>query len=155
MLAFAKNTKGIYYGVDISAENLEECRLQALKAKINNFKGILININNPEKVYKKIKNCNFFICTAVFPHLPHKDYAERITKIASKLLIKNGIALLHVLLKDKKTFFNIGSYKSKVQTSTIFTYEEYIKILKKYNLKLMYVIRDSISDYSYFHVIKQ
>lgn len=154
MLAFAKNIKGTYYGVDIADENLEECYLRADEAGIKNFQGILINITNPEKVYSKIKKCNLFICTAVFPHLPHKEYAERITKIASNLLEKDGIGIIHVLLTEKKRIFHIGSYASQVHTNTVFTYEEYIQILKKYNLDVLYVTRDKIATYSYFHVVK-
>ena len=160
VLAFAKNITGTYYGIEISDENLEECYFQATKNNIKNFKGILININNPENVYTKIKKCNLFICTEVFPYFPHKDYAERITKIASNLLMKDGIALLHVLLKEKRRSFrfHIGSYNSQVYTNTTFTYEEYIEILKRCNLKLLYVTRDTrdtVGTFSYFHVLKQ
>ena len=154
MLAFAKNIRGNYYGVDISEKNLEECNTIAVNANIKNFYGILINIANPEKVYKKIEKCHLFICTAVFPHLPHKDYAERITKIARDLLIKDGIAIFHVLLGKRRRIFHIGSYNSQVHSNTIFTYEEYIQILKKNNLKLMYVIKDFVNAYSYFIVVK-
>lgn len=155
MLTFANKIKGRYFGVDIVEKNLEECQKLAGSFKINNFRGVLINISRPEEVYKTIKQCGLFICTAVFPHLPHKKYAERITKIASKLLIKGGIGIIHVLLKDKKKFFYFGKYSATVQSNTVFTYEEYIQILKKYDLELLYVTRDDVETYSYFHVYKR
>lgn len=77
----------LFYGVDISSANLEECGRQLSNNNYVGFHPILIEIDKPESCLKVVKSpVDFFLSTAVFQHFPSKSYGERVTRIAFQLL---------------------------------------------------------------------
>jgi ubiquinone/menaquinone biosynthesis C-methylase UbiE len=93
---FAKITQE-YYGVDISNDNLDECKKQLLTEGLENFQPILIEASKPELVSNMIaETCDLFLSTYVFELLPSQEYGIKILKIAYQLLKTNGMALIQI-----------------------------------------------------------
>ncbi|UCG53511.1 MAG: class I SAM-dependent methyltransferase [Candidatus Latescibacterota bacterium] len=79
------------YGIDISELSLEEATKQ-LKAETF-FVPVLIDIENPESALR-IGPQDVFISTAVFQHLPSRDYARRVLLLGRRLVRDDGLALI-------------------------------------------------------------
>lgn len=155
-LAFIKQLECDYTGVDISQENLDEAARLISANDLSGFSGIHIDINSPATVLNELGSAStdIFICTAVFPHLPDKEYAVSVSDIASSLLREGGICILHILLSDEVKS-EYGSYNKDVHRNTVFTYEESIQFISDVGLKPLYCIRDDITTYSYFVAVKE
>ena len=60
-----------YFGVDVSAASLDECRRQATAAGTLDFRPVLIEIGRPEAALDLIdRSCDLFLCTYVFELVP-------------------------------------------------------------------------------------
>jgi predicted O-methyltransferase YrrM len=150
-LAFCRTLKCKYIGVDISQENLNETSRVINSHDLDNFNGFQIDIHNPEAIFDKVptNSLDLFLCTAVFPHLPDKEYARRIIDIASKLLKVGGVCILHILNVDEiKSEY--GDYNKDVHRNTVFTYEEALQSQIDAGLTNLYCVRDDVASYSYY-----
>lgn len=154
-LAFLKHFGGEYIGIDISKENLDEAARICNDTTCGSFTKCHIDIQNPEAVLEFIqpKSVDLFISTAVFPHLPDKEYAKKVIEIAAVLLKPNAVCMLHVLNSDeiKSTY---GDYNKDVHRNTVFTYEETVALISEVGLVNVLCVRDSIATYSYYVATK-
>lgn len=150
-LAFLEAFKCRYIGVDISQENLDETSKMVNSHDLDNFDGFHIDIHAPEAIFDQVpaNSVDLFLCTAVFPHLPDKDYACRIIDIASKIIKDGGLCILHVLNVDEVKI-EYGDYNKDVHRNTVFTYEETIQSQADAGLTNLLCIRDSVASYSYY-----
>jgi len=91
----------LYYGIDISEANLNECARQLKARGFEGFQSILIDIEQPEKCLSLIgPPVDFFFSTAVFQHFPNQEYGWLVTEIAHKMLASEGTALIQVRYDD-------------------------------------------------------
>jgi len=150
VLGFLKHFKTKYFGVDISKENLNECQKITQKYKLNRFIPIFINIEKPNIVESIIdEKIDLFLITYVIAHLPDKQYAENIIKIAYRMLANNGVAIFHVLLSDK-TKKLYGDYTHNVHSNTVFNYEEFLVLCKKHGFIHILQTKDDTLNNQYF-----
>jgi SAM-dependent methyltransferase len=93
---FAPHTRQ-YYGVDISADSLEECTKQVASVKADCFVPIHIDAADPGAALSKISGpIDLFLCTYVFELIPSPEYGLKLMQIAYDLLRPGGIALVQL-----------------------------------------------------------
>ena len=93
---FASHT-GQYYGVDISADSLEECAKQVASMNAGVFMPIHIDAANPAAARLQISGpIDPFLCTYVFELIPSPEYGLKLMEIAYELLRSIGIALVQI-----------------------------------------------------------
>jgi 2-polyprenyl-3-methyl-5-hydroxy-6-metoxy-1,4-benzoquinol methylase len=125
----------IYTGVDICQETLEECGERASEYKVD-FRPFHIHIKDPEAALS-LGEHDFFLCTAVFQHLPSKQYGARILNIAYKLLYPGCFALIqfrtphHLRAVRKERIKNPTTYEANVARFNLYTVEEFENCVKK------------------------
>lgn len=86
-----------YYGVDISADSLEECGEQMNLAGATGFVPILIRVEDPEAALATLpRSCDLFLSTYVFELLPTREYGMRVLAIAYESLAPGGIAIIQM-----------------------------------------------------------
>jgi SAM-dependent methyltransferase len=88
-----------YFGVDIAAATLQECRRQVEAAGHRSFVPVLVDPNSPRDALREIgAPCDLFVCTYVFELLPSEAHALAVLDIARDALRPGGVALVHVRL---------------------------------------------------------
>lgn len=86
-----------YYGVDISADSLQECAKQVTNANAGVFIPIHIDAANPGAACLQISGpIDLFLCTYVFELIPSPEYGLKLMEIAYELLRPGGIALVQI-----------------------------------------------------------
>jgi SAM-dependent methyltransferase len=86
-----------FVGVDISPTNLEECERQVAATCNTPFHPLLIDVADPEAAIERVTSpCDVFVSFYVFELLPTPEYGERILRIAHRLLVPGGLALIQI-----------------------------------------------------------
>jgi len=131
-----------YTGVDICQETLRECAKRAEEYGVP-FDPVHIEIKEPEKVLQLLGKHDFFLCTAVFQHLPHPKYCVRILKIAYELLNDGCYALIqfrtpHRLPSTrKKRLATQHDYIDNVARFNLYTVQEFEHYVTKTKLQVV------------------
>ena len=149
-----------YFGVDISDSNLGECMRQAQALGLNNFEPILIPAAYPEDVLQQmdhsISAVDFFLCTAVYQHLPGRSYARRVTDIAMRLLADDGIALINIRYSNLKRQNRNWrrSYKKHATHFNHYTVWEFQKEMEELGMDVMEIRMQPLTHHAYFFLRK-
>ncbi|SFB56754.1 Methyltransferase domain-containing protein [Amycolatopsis marina] len=97
--AFAPHT-GELVGVDISAETVAECGRQVALVCDTPFRGVTVDVAEPETAMVDIGSCDVFLCLYVFELIPTPEYGVRLLHIARDLLTPGGLALIQIKYDD-------------------------------------------------------
>ena len=130
------------YGTDISLENLKITTKIVNEEANKNFVPILIN--DGENLFKLNEKVDFFYSSAVFQHLPSKDYCINVLKHIKKVLKKHSIGFIQVRLessyKNKDFYtknFSSDNYNKHYITFVSFDIFEFYEILESFNFKIL------------------
>jgi cyclopropane fatty-acyl-phospholipid synthase-like methyltransferase len=140
-LAIFRQHFTLYTGVDICRETLDECSKRAEEYGVE-FHPVHIGIKDPEKVLQLLGKHDFFLCTAVFQHLPSPEYCVRILNIAHALLNDGCYALIQFRtphkLKSvrKKRLAMPHDYIDNVARFNLYTVEEFERYVTKTPLQV-------------------
>jgi len=94
-------------GVDISPTSLQECSRQVAATCDTPFRSILIDARTPESAVDIIAEpCDVFVSFYVFEAFPTPEYGERILRIAHRLLVPGGLALIQIT-------YDTGNWRSR------------------------------------------
>jgi len=157
VIRFAKNIS-VYYGVDISKSNLDECHKQVKHIYPQSFHPILIEPPKPQDCIAKIEGkIDFFLSTAVFQHFPSKEYGIEILKIAYNLLHKGKIALIQIRYDDIRLKYKskTRSYQRNAITFTSYRIDEFWKICKDIGFEPLSVTLSPEVNYAYYFLQKK
>jgi len=143
------------YGVDISAENLVECRRQLDKSGVDPslFRPVIINASKPDDCLKYItKPVDFFLSTAVYQHFPSKDYGVHVIKIAHSCLGTDGLALIQTRFDDGSEVLRSKNrdYEKNAITFTSYKVEEFWRITEDVGFKPLSIILVPAACYAYY-----
>jgi cyclopropane fatty-acyl-phospholipid synthase-like methyltransferase len=158
-LAFAPEVEK-YYGIDISPANLRECSEQMKKAGYGDkFIPIHFDSPHPEQVLQKIppEQCDFFLCTSVFQHMPGKEYAVKVLKTAYYLLKQNGLAIIQIRFDDgreKSTSHNSDYQKNALHFTSFYLPEFWYINQKLIKLNPKRIELKLQASYAYFFLKK-
>lgn len=153
---FAKEVEK-FYGVDISRNNLKECKNQLEKRNYNTFVPIHIDINNPEYVKDCIgRSIDLFLSTAVYQHFPSKEYGIKITKVAFDLLSVKGFALIQIRYDNdtKKYKPKKNKYGKNAIYFTSYKIEEFLNIVRNIGFNPIFVKLKPEVNYAYYFLVK-
>ncbi len=158
VVAFARHLPiETFYGVDISAANLEECGRQSARSGVGGFEPIEIHPESPEAVTARIPApLDIFLSTAVYQHFPSKAYGERVTRIASDLLRPAGVALIQTRYDDGSPKYRTKrrDYKSNAITFTSYDVAEFWTLLAATGLVPLAVHLVPDSNYAFYLAVK-
>jgi hypothetical protein len=150
-----------YIGVDISSVNLEEVDRQLQSRGLDNFQPILIPAVSPEDATPAIENSNkpavdCFLSTAVYQHLPGREYARRVTKIARGLLAEDGIAVINIRYWDLKRQIRIlrRSYTDNYAAFNKYTVNEFEIEMARAGFTVMEIRMEPLTHHAYFFLKK-
>ncbi|WP_051718997.1 methyltransferase domain-containing protein [Hymenobacter sp. IS2118] len=86
-----------YYGVEITQASLDECGRQMQDVGLENFRPVLFDAAQPERVATLIPEpCDLIISTYVFCVFPSKNYALRVLRTMHAILEEAGCALIQI-----------------------------------------------------------
>lgn len=157
VIRFAKNIP-VYYGVDISKSNLDECHKQVKNIYSPSFHPILIEPLKPQDCIDKIEGkIDFFLSTAVFQHFPSRAYGIEILKIANNLLHKGKIALIQIRYDNMKLKYKskTRAYQRNAITFTSYRIDEFWKICDDIGLEPLSVVLSTKVNYAYYFLQKK
>ena len=145
-----------YFGVDISQSNLEECVRQTEALGLKNFSPIHIPAAYPEEVLEQIDAVDFFLSTAVYQHLPGRNYARRVTDIAVRLLDDDGIAVINIRYSNLKRQNRIWrrSYIRHADSFNHYTVWEFQKEMENSGMDIMEIRMQPLTRHAYFFLRK-
>ncbi len=153
-----------FCGVDIVAASLDECGKQLTALGICNFVPILVEASNPEAAISQVPGpCDLFFSTYVFECLPSPEYGIRVLRIAHKLLIPGGMAMIQVKYNDTswKTESRRWDYGSNLAWNATYRIEEFWSAAEEcgFTSKMVTLVphQPLVSDrnYAYFLLLKQ
>jgi len=146
-----------FYGVDISAPNLEECARQCASYGFSGFRPIEIDPEVPEAVGHRVDvPLDLFLSTAVYQHFPGKEYGRRVTCVASDLLRPGGLALIQTRYPEGSRRFRAKhrDYKSHAITFTAYGVAEFWALLIDAGLVPMAVHLWPETNYAFYIAMK-
>jgi hypothetical protein len=155
-LAFSSEVRS-FYGVDISMLSLKECERQLTAKGFAGFKPVLIPIENPSQCLKAIEGpVQFFLSTAVYQHFPSKEYGIEVTRLAHKMLVENGTALLQIRYDDGRREYRPKrrDYSRNVVTFTSYNLGEFWEICVKIGFTPLAITLNPDINYAYFFLQK-
>jgi SAM-dependent methyltransferase len=125
------------YGVDIAQHILDACT-EALAPRSGEFVPVLVPIDDPESCLDVIEPCDLFVCLTVYQHLPDKEYAERITQLAARLLVPGGLAIVQTR-EPRAPLKKIEPrpYKRSWMSKTLLTAEEFEAMAQAAGFKIL------------------
>jgi SAM-dependent methyltransferase len=86
-----------FIGVDIVAENVDECARQVALACSTRFLKVVADIACPEDTAREIPGpCDLFLCMYVLELVPTQAYGLRLMRIAYDLLASGGQAFVQI-----------------------------------------------------------
>ena len=86
-----------FIGVDIVADNVDECERQVALACSTPFFKVVADIARPEETAREIpRPCDLFLCLYVLELVPTQAYGLRLMRIAYDLLAPGGQAFVQV-----------------------------------------------------------
>lgn len=118
----------IYFGVDINAETLDECSNQMKNWGYDNFRSVLIMVDDPEAgLIDEMKDSDLFICTYVFELIPSPEYGLRLLRLANQVLKVGGVGLIQIRYNDlgRRHGSRKWGYKFKPYHMTTYSLEEF------------------------------
>jgi SAM-dependent methyltransferase len=123
-----------YYGVDITQASVDECGKQMASAGLFNFKPVLFDAPQPERVATLIKEpCDLVLSTYVFELLPSKNYGRRVLETVHKILASGGLGFIQI----KYTTHRLNSrsyrwgYAKNLGNMTTYFIEEFWTLAKE------------------------
>ena len=150
-----------YFGVDISAINLEECSKQLASQGQSNFIPILIPAAKPEDAIPAIRNTGVttvdcFFSSAVFQHLPGRGYTRRVTNIAKELLADDGFALINIRYWDlgRQSRILRRSYVDNFRAFNKYTVYEFEVEMSRAGFEVMEIRMQPKTHHAYFFLRK-
>ncbi|MCU0665176.1 MAG: class I SAM-dependent methyltransferase [Myxococcota bacterium] len=147
-----------FYGVDISAPTLEICGRVASQIEYGGFVPVHIDIAQPERAKDQIvEPVDLFLSTAVFQHLPGRNYAERVMRIAASLLSQGGLALIQTRYDDGSEMFRsrTGNYNENVFHFLSFRVEEFWTMAQSHGFEPLAVRLDPSVRYAFYYLQKK
>jgi len=142
-----------FTGVDISRPNLQQCQQQLASEGFDNFHGIAIDPTAPETVLGECQQpCDLFLCTAVYQHFPSKQYGERVTNLAARLLNRDGVALIQIRYDDGKRKFRAKTrdYKANATFFTSYAIDEFWTVAESAGFEPLAVRLNPQANYAYY-----
>lgn len=142
-----------YYGVDISAKNLAECRRMLAEEGIQDyFQPVLIE-SSLTAVDKSVDApIDVFVSTAVFQHFPSKDYGVEVLKTVKRISSSDFMGVVQIRYDNGNEKFapiqDISEYEEKHITATSYQIDEFWTILRKVGFSPRY-LKVSNSDVNY------
>jgi 2-polyprenyl-3-methyl-5-hydroxy-6-metoxy-1,4-benzoquinol methylase len=84
-----------FVGIDVTDENLDECRRQMGSMGLDNFQPVKIDIPDPESALSRVAGpVDLFLCLYVFEVFPSPEYGSRVLRIAHQMLRPGGMAMV-------------------------------------------------------------
>ena len=117
-----------FIAVDISAENVDECRRQVAGACDTDFTGVVSEIARPERAIPGVGlECDLFLCFYVLELVPSKEQALDIVRVAGELLGPGGMAVIQVKYRtaDRRTGSRRRGYRRNLANMTTFGIDEF------------------------------
>jgi 2-polyprenyl-3-methyl-5-hydroxy-6-metoxy-1,4-benzoquinol methylase len=142
-----------FIAVDISQPNLDECGRQIQSQGLSGYLPILIDATNPESALDKVgKPIDFFLCTAVYQHFPSKEYGKRVTKVASKMLKADGIALIQTRYDDgtERYLPKNRDYDGQAVSFSSYRIEEFWMLVQEAGLMPLAVVLNPSVHYAFY-----
>ena len=146
-----------YIGVDISSVNLEEVGRQLQDRGLDNFQPVLISAVDPEDAIPAINGSDgaavdCFLSTAVYQHLPGREYARRVTEVARNLLADDGIAVINIRYWDLKRQIRIlrRSYTDNYAAFNKYTVYEFEVEMARAGFTVMEIRMQPKTHHAYF-----
>ncbi|NLF30019.1 MAG: class I SAM-dependent methyltransferase [Planctomycetes bacterium] len=146
-----------FIGVDISQANLDECGRQLEAMGYGGFEPVHIEAAAPESVLDRVgEPIDLFLCTAVYQHMPGKEYGRRVTRCAAALLAPGGLALIQTRYPgdDPATGSKCDDYERNVLQFTAYRVEEFWALARECGLEPLAVRLVEQDRYAYYFLRK-
>ncbi len=117
-----------FVAIDISRESLDECVRQVATVCDTATEAVLVDIKNLEAAaLGREGTCNTFICLYVIELLPSDDDARRILRIAERMLVPGGLAMVQIKYHtaDWRPQRYKRNYARSLSTMTTFGIDEF------------------------------
>ncbi len=150
--AFAQRVT-TFYGVDISAPNLEEVGRQLAPSGFAGWKPLLVDVHEPESVRQRgVEPLDLFLCVAVYQHFPSKEYGLRVTRVAHDLLAADGLAIIQTRIDDgsERLSAKTKNYSKDAIVFTSYRVEEFWNELSRAGFSPLAVVLDPESAYAFY-----
>lgn len=157
LVTFAKHYSQCYT-VDLSKPNLEECNRRLVSEGHAPAEAIHIDPEQPEVVREKLGSIlDLFLCTAVYQHMPSREYGLRINQIAYDLLKPGGLALIQTRFDDgnRKYKSKQKDYKQQVTFFTSYTLEEFWRHLETLGFDCLSLTLKTQNNYAFYFAQKR
>ena len=131
-----------FYGVEISADSLDECGRQLQRREIAGFHPVLIRASEPDGALDAIdRPCDLFLSTYVFELLPTPRYAQTVLECAQELLAAGGVALIQFRYSERSPLprLRVPRYATRLAQMTRFTIEEFWQAAERIGLTPRYI----------------
>lgn len=138
-----------YYGIDIAEKTLNQAAID-LAGLPGKFVPVLID--EPEQLAMSV---DIFVSLTVYQHLPSIDYADRVTKVAYRMLPRGGIALIQTRLPPGKR--RPGGYAANWVKACTMTVDEFRDMARQAGFLLVDILvapYKSAPDYEFFYLRK-
>ncbi|HEV7648323.1 MAG TPA: class I SAM-dependent methyltransferase [Actinophytocola sp.] len=128
---------GEFVGVDISQETIDECERRVAEHADTPFRGVLIEVAEPERAVAEIGTCDVFLCFYVFELIPSPEYGERLLKIARDVLAPGGVALIQIKYDEGRfwTRSRRRAYRRSVAEMTTYPIAEFWQLAQRCGLR--------------------
>jgi hypothetical protein len=126
-VAFAPTAER-FIAADVAAESLAECERQIQAACDTPSESLLIDIAHPERAIAGLEeSCDVFLCLYVLELTAGPEEALRILRIAERVLVGGGLALIQVKYHtaDAETRGYRRNYRRNVSSMTTFGIDEF------------------------------
>jgi SAM-dependent methyltransferase len=153
-----------FVGVEVSEATLAECGKQLSDEGLNNFVPVLVDVANPEHAVERVKGpCDFFLSTYVFELIPSQAYGERLLRIAEKLLVRGGLAMIQIKYATSawETRPRRWGYRRNLANTTTYRVEDFWMLASSCGLvpKAVTLVPEQplVGDvrYAYFLLVKE
>ncbi|MFW6145871.1 MAG: class I SAM-dependent methyltransferase [Planctomycetota bacterium] len=146
-----------FIGVDISEANLTECGRQLAAVGFTGFQPIAIDAPDPEAVLDRVDEpIDLFLCTAVYQHMPGREYGRRVTRCAADLFARGGVALIQTRYPNDNptTVSKRDDYERNVLQFTAYRVEEFWTLARACGLEPLAVKLVEETRYAYYFLRK-
>ncbi|MEV5301171.1 class I SAM-dependent methyltransferase [Amycolatopsis methanolica] len=158
---FAPRARQEFVGIDISADSLIECERQVKEVCDTPFRGLEIDITDPEAVLRQITEpCDIFLCLYVFEVLPTPEYGHRVLRLAHQMLAPGGLALVQIKYDDGRWVSKPRrrAYKSGISQMTTYPIAGFWQLAERCGFQpqgIELVPQNELDDrYAYFFLSK-
>lgn len=138
------------WGVEIGEATLGECRRRMAELHLNNFRGLLVPAEEPERAVAAVGagKVDFILSVAVFKHFPSAEYTLRILKVFSELIVPGGFLFIQYRYDDGTPKYRPKTvdYARNVVTMTSLTLETFSAYAQQADLQIVHTERDTDGD---------